>query len=261
MELVFLGDIIGSKAMEAAINFIKWDAEAKTALFKIANAENVSGGFGLNEEHYNKLMQGGFDLLSGGNHIWDRKEIFHFISRSKIVRPYNLPKGAPGSGWLAVEKNGVKVGLVNVLGRVFMNITALECPFRSCDKAIEEMKGAGVQIIIVDVHGETTSEKAALAHYLDGRVAAVLGTHTHVQTADERILSGGTAFITDAGPSVPMESVIGMSIETILPKFLTGLPGRAEVANKPVKVHGVKITFNERHKPVSIKRLASDLVY
>jgi 2',3'-cyclic-nucleotide 2'-phosphodiesterase len=257
MDLIFLGDIIGIKALEAAVHFVQSNPQATSAIFKIANAENTSGGFGLTEDHYNRLMRGGFDLISGGNHIWDKKEIFHYISRSKIARPYNLPKGAPGSGVQVVEKNGAKVGLVNVLGRVFMSITALECPFRSCDRAIDELKTQGVTSIIVDVHAEATSEKAALAHYLDGRVAAVVGTHTHVQTADERILPKGTAFITDVGPCVPTESVIGMSIETMLPRFLTGLPSRAEVSNEPVKVHGVKITLNEQGCATAIVRVKS----
>jgi metallophosphoesterase (TIGR00282 family) len=257
MELVFLGDIIGAKALDAAVDFIQNHKEARLADFKIANAENVSAGFGLNEEHHEKLMRGGFDLLSGGNHIWDRKEIFYYIGRSKIARPYNMPKGTPGSGIQVIEKKGVKLGLINILGRVFMNTNALECPFRACDRAIDELKAKEANLILVDIHAEATSEKMALAHYLDGRVSAVVGTHTHVQTADEQILPKGTAYITDAGPCSPIESVIGMSVETILPKFLTGLPGKAEVANKPIKVNGVKIIFNEKHQAEKIIRINS----
>jgi 2',3'-cyclic-nucleotide 2'-phosphodiesterase len=255
MELIFLGDIIGIKALEAAIHFIQTNNERASVDFKIANAENVSGGFGLSYDHYTKLINGGFDLLTGGNHIWDKKDIFHYINGSKIVRPCNYPKGAPGNGWQIINKNNIKLGVINVMGRVFMNITALDCPFRACDKAIEELNAHKVDAILIDVHAEASSEKIALAHYLDGRVAAVVGTHTHVQTADERILPKGTAFITDAGPCVPQESIIGMKIEGILQRFLTGLPNKAEVAEGQIKINGVKITFDERFKPISIRRL------
>ncbi len=257
MELIFLGDIIGGKALEAALNFIQYNTEAKSAEFKFANAENVSGGFGIAQEHYKKLINGGFDLITGGNHSWSQKEIFHYIQGSKMIRPCNYPKGAPGAGWQIVQKQGIKVGVVNVLGRVFMSVFALDCPFRACDNAIEDLNSQGADIIIVDVHAEATSEKAALAHYLDGRVAAVLGTHTHVQTADERILPKGTAFMTDIGPCVPIDSIIGMTTEGILQRFLTGLPSKAEVASGRIKVHGAKISFDEKLKPISIKRLSA----
>lgn len=258
MEIVFLGDIVGSPAMDEAINFIQNDANVRSSDIHIANVENVTGGFGLSEENHNRLMKGGFKLLSGGNHIWDKKEIFTYISRSKIARPCNLPRGTPGQGWQMIELNGVKVALVNVLGRAFMNVNALECPFRSCDQVLSELEKVGAQIIIVDVHAEATAEKAALAYYLDGRVSAVLGTHTHVPTADERILPKGTGFITDVGPCASLESVIGMSVESTLPRFLTGLPSRMEVAKtKPIKINAVKLSFNEALQLTSIERVSS----
>ncbi|MDX1917555.1 MAG: TIGR00282 family metallophosphoesterase [Candidatus Caenarcaniphilales bacterium] len=258
MDLIFLGDIIGNQAIHSAIDFIQNNQEANQSSFRIANVENASGGFGLTEEHYQQLTRGGFDILSGGNHIWDKKEIFHYIGKSKIARPYNLPQGTPGAGWQIVEKEGVKIGLINLLGRVFMSVSALDCPFRSCDRAIEELRAQGVRAIFVDIHAEASSEKQALGYYLDGRVTAVIGTHTHVQTADERLLPKGTAFITDAGPCAAYDSVIGMSPESILPKFLTGLPGRAEASKKPVRVHGVKVRFDQASGLAhGISRLAS----
>ncbi|MFN5539054.1 MAG: YmdB family metallophosphoesterase [Candidatus Melainabacteria bacterium] len=250
MNILFFGDIFGNKALDETIHFIQTTDEGKLAEIKIANVENAAEGFGITEAQYNKLIKAGFDMLSGGNHIWDKKEIFHFITKSKIARPCNLPSGTPGSGWQLINKNinnsahPLKIGLINVLGRVFMNITALECPFRACDKAIEELKNQGADLIIVDIHAETTSEKNALAHYLDGRVSAIVGTHTHIPTADERILPKGTAYITDIGACASQESVIGMSTESILPKFLTGLPSRGEVSKKPIKLNAVNISFD-----------------
>jgi len=257
MEIIFLGDIIGVQAMDEAIRFVQTDERIKKANLHIANVENVSGGFGLTEENYNRLLKGGFGLFSGGNHLWDKKEIFNYISKSKIARPCNLPSGTPGQGWQISIVNGVKVALINVLGKAFMNINALDCPFRSCDRAIEEVSGQGAKVIIVDCHAEASAEKVALAHYLDGRVSAVLGTHTHVPTADERLLPKGTAFITDVGPCASLHSVIGMSIESALPKFLTGLPSRFEVSkSKPIQINCVKITFDGGLKPSSIERIS-----
>lgn len=257
MQVVFLGDIVGNQALERASQFIIEEKAKNPNSLLFANVENTSNGFGITEEHHNKLVRAGFDLLSGGNHIWDKREIFTYISRSKIARPYNLPKGTPGKGWQIVEKNNQKVGLINLLGRVFMSVSALDCPFRSCDKAIEELQAQKVSHIIVDIHAEANSEKMSLAHYLDGRVSAVLGSHTHVQTSDEVILPNGTAYITDMGACCAINSVLGMTKESALHKFLTGLPGKFDVANNPIKVSGVRISFEDNNlKASSIERIS-----
>lgn len=260
-SLLFLGDIFGNKGLNDCIRFVENNQEIKSIDIKFANIENVAEGFGVTETQYNKLIKVGFDLLSGGNHIWDKREILHFISKSKIVRPYNLPSGTPGFGCLLIEKKinlqTIKIGLINVLGRVFMTNVAVDCPFRACDKAIESLNSKGVNIIIVDIHAEATSEKNALAHYLDGRVSAIVGTHTHIPTADERILPKGSAFITDIGACIAQESIIGMSIESILPKFLTGLPSKGEVSNQATRINAVKIDFDfHSFKPINIQRIS-----
>jgi 2',3'-cyclic-nucleotide 2'-phosphodiesterase len=257
MQIYYFGDIVGTQALDEVCSYVqKIKKEDQESLF-FANVENVSGGFGVTEDNHNKLIKAGFSLLSGGNHIWDKKEIFSFINRSKIARPCNLPKSTPGKGWQIYEAAGKKIALINVLGRVFMNVNALDCPFRSCDKALEELEKENVKHIIVDIHAEASSEKIALAMYLDGRVSAVVGSHTHVQTADERILNKGTAAITDMGACCAEGSVLGMSQESVLHRFLTGLPGRLAVQTGSTLINGVKIKFrDESLKALSIERIA-----
>jgi metallophosphoesterase (TIGR00282 family) len=252
-EIVFLGDVVGLNALNAVIDF----ASKEESVFKVVNVENVAKGFGIGEDSYKKLTSAGFSLFSGGNHIWDNKEIFNFIDRSKIARPYNYPKGTPGKGYSFEEKNGVKVALINLLGRVFMNVSSLNCPFRAADEALEEVRSLRPDIIVVDIHAEATAEKLALAKYLDGRVSLVVGTHTHVQTADELILPGGTAYITDLGACAPKNSVLGMSFQSVLPKFLTGLPSKMQVANgdEGINICGVRCCFDDKFKAKQIIRI------
>lgn len=249
IEIIFFGDIVGNKALSACIEFansprIKKDRlDEKSVQFIVANAENVSNGFGLAHEAYKRLVTNNFDALTGGNHTWDNKEIHTYISGAdKLVRPCNLPSGAPGMGWRLFEKKGIKLGVINAMGRTFMGLP-LECPFRSCDKAIDELRSKNADLILVDFHAEATSEKNALGYYLDGRASVIVGSHTHVQTADERILPKGTAFITDAGGCIALDSVIGMTPESILPKFLTGLPGKTVVSEKQPMVRGIRTLF------------------
>jgi 2',3'-cyclic-nucleotide 2'-phosphodiesterase len=243
MQIYFFGDIVGVPALERVCQYVQELKTNNPDAFFFANVENVAGGFGILEDQHNKLIKAGFSLLSGGNHIWDKKEIFSFISRSKIARPCNLPKNTPGKGWQIIETPRQKIGLINVLGRVFMNVNALECPFRACDNAIEQLKAERVKHIIVDIHAEASSEKLALAHYLDGQVSAIVGSHTHVQTADEGILPKGTLFISDLGACCSINSILGMSKESVLHRFLTGLPGRLELQTGPTRISGVKLTL------------------
>ena len=257
MELLFLGDIVGDKSFRAVIHFM----ETNKLDVNFANIENVAGGFGITQNHYQQLIKAGFDGLTGGNHIWDKKEVFTFISQAKIARPYNFPKGVPGKGFHLINRPelGLKIGLINVLGRVFMNIVSLSCPFRACDEAIEELKSQGANLIIVDMHAEATAEKITLAHYLDGRVGAIVGTHTHIPTADTSILPKGTAYITDLGACMSVNSMLGMSYDSTINRFLTGIPTRMEIDKNPdIQINGVKIEFNNSFKAVSIKRIENN---
>ncbi len=255
-EIIILGDIIGQHALNASVNFLSKINDPSILQIKIANAENISQGFGLTEEDYKRLIKGGFDLLTSGNHIWDKKDIFHYIDKAdKLIRPCNFPSNAPGKGWRIIEREGVKIAVINVLCRVYMHMN-LDCPFRACDKALEEIKEYNPDIIIVDVHGEATSEKVSIAYYLDGRVSAVVGTHTHVQTADERILNKGTAYITDIGACCAFDSIIGMTLESSLPKFLMGIPYKSVISQKEIKINGAKILFDNNLKCTNIERIS-----
>lgn len=198
--------------------------------YTICNVENAAGGFGVTKEISRKIFTYGIDLQTSGNHIWDREEIRDYLnSGSKLLRPANFPSGAPGAG-LYVDKleDGKMIATINLQGRVYMK--DIDCPFRTADGELSTIRDT-TPIVIVDIHAETTSEKQALAYYLDGRVSAVIGTHTHVQTADERILPGGTAYITDAGMTGPHDSIIGMKHDAAIKRFLTGMPYRFGVAS------------------------------
>lgn len=215
----------------------KWDV-------CIANAENAAGGKGINYNVADEIFESGIDAITLGNHTWSRKEILNFIdSTDKIIRPSNYPKGVPGKGRLIIEKNGIKIGIVNLLGRIYMD-SNVECPFRTADRDISILKQQ-CKIIFVDFHAEATSEKVALANYLDGRVSAVVGTHTHVQTADEKILEKGTAYITDVGMTGPEEGIIGVDKDLIIKKFLTGMPAYFEPAKGRACINAVIIDIDE----------------
>ena len=222
--------------------------------FLVANAENAAGGVGLTPELAMELFSLGLDVLTLGNHAFSKKEITSILdSESRVIRPLNFPPGVPGRGYTVVERNGVRLGVINLLGRVFSDVH-LDCPFRAADVALSVLQDK-VDFVMVDMHADATSEKIALALYLDGRAGAVIGTHTHVQTADERILPKGTAFITDAGMCGPVDSVIGMRPAESIQRFLTQIPERLEVAAGKAMVQGVLVGWNNEGRATTIERV------
>lgn len=229
MNIMLIGDICGRPGRQTAAHFIPKMKEQYNIDFIIANGENSAGGVGITASVFDELLAMGIDVVTTGNHIWDKKEIFDFIDgANRLIRPANYPPGTPGVGFYIAQSKGQNVGIVNLAGRVFM--PPIDCPFRAVDSILEQICEK-CDIMIVDFHAETTSEKLAMGWYLDGRVSCVVGTHTHVQTADERILPKGTAYITDLGMVGPRDGVLGVSKEPVLKKFLTGLPVRFSVAN------------------------------
>ncbi len=221
----------------------------------IANCENVAGGFGVTLDIIDFLEREGIHLFTSGNHIWDKKEIYKvFESRNTVLRPLNYPTGVPGKGFTTVQTtSGTCVGVLNLSGRTYME--SLDCPFRAADKAIESLKKE-TKIIIVDMHAEATSEKIAMGWYLDGRVSAVLGSHTHVQTADEKILPNGTAYISDVGMTGPINSVIGMKTQIALTRFLHKIPKKFEPASGEAQLNAVIVDIDEKTgRGISIKRI------
>ncbi len=251
---------MGSPGREAVEKLLPQLKKEYRLDFVIANAENAAGGSGITPKVAEELFGSGIDVLTSGDHIWKKREIFEIINLDeRILRPLNFPSGAPGRGFGVFKtKGGLKVGVINVNGRVFME--ALECPFRTALTAQEALIEA-TNIIIVDIHAEATSEKVALGWYLDGKVSAVLGTHTHIPTADEKILPQGTAYITDVGMVGPQDSVIGRKIEDVLARFVTALPMRFEVAKDNVQLQGVVLDIDEKTgKARSIVRIQRKLL-
>jgi hypothetical protein len=259
MNILFIGDIVGAPGREAINKLLPGLIKEFRLDFIIANAENAAGGSGITLKVAEELFSYGIDVLTSGDHIWKKRDIFEIINQEeRILRPLNFPAGAPGRGANVYKtKNGYKVAVVNVNGRVFME--ALECPFRSTLAAQKELSKE-TNIIIVDIHAEATSEKIALGWYLDGKVSAVLGTHTHIQTADERILPQGSAYLTDAGMTGPYDSVIGRKIEDVLERFLTSIPTRFEVALENIQLHGAVLDIDDKTgKAKSIVRIQKKL--
>ena len=257
MTLLFIGDIVGRPGRDLLRRHLKALAASLAVDLVIANGENAAGGAGITRDNANEIFGSGVDVITTGNHVWDKREALQFIGgEPRLIRPANYPDGTPGLGsYVAVSGTGVKVGVVNVMGRVFLH--AIDDPFRAADREIARVKEHGAQVVFVDVHAETTSEKVALGWYLDGQVAAVVGTHTHVQTADERILPGGTACLTDAGMTGPHNGVIGMDKTAVIARFVTGLPGRFEPATGDVRLHGVTVTTDPTTgKALAIARVA-----
>ncbi len=255
MNILFIGDIVGSPCREAITRLLPELKKEYKLQFVIANAENAAGGSGITLKVAQELMSYGVDCMTSGDHIWKKREIFEFIHQEeRILRPLNFPSGAPGSGAKMFKtKEGIPVGVINVCGRVFME--ALECPFRTSRQAVEELSSQA-KIIVVDVHAEATSEKMALGWYLDGKVSAVLGTHTHIQTADERILPQGSAYLTDVGMTGPYDSVIGRRVEDVLERFVTLIPTRFEVASGNIQLAAVVLDIDEdTGKARSIERI------
>lgn len=255
MRILFIGDIVGRPGREAIKKLLPDIVKKKKIEFVIANGENAAGGSGVTPEIADELFSYGVDVITSGDHIWKKKEVIDYIQASmNLLRPLNYPKEVPGRGSTVLEsKSGIKIAVINLLGRVFME--AVECPFRTSQEEIEKLKNK-TNIIIVDIHAEATSEKIALSWYLDGKVSALIGTHTHVQTADERILPNGTAYLTDCGMTGPFDGVIGRKKEQILNRFITQMPTRFEMAEYDVRINGAVVDIDEKTgKANSIERI------
>lgn len=244
MRILFIGDIVGSPGRKIVTERLADILAASKIDLCIANGENSASGFGITPRLADELFGAGVEVLSGGNHIWDRKEIFdYFPHEPRLLRPANFPNGAPGCGlFVGKAKNGAGYAVLNLQGRTFM--TPLEDPFRTAERELAKISPE-VKVIVVDMHAEATSEKQAMGWFLDGKVSAVLGTHTHVPTADNHVLPGGTAFITDVGMTGPHDSIIGMEKQPIIQKFLDGLPARFSVAEGDIQMNSVLLDVDE----------------
>lgn len=243
-RILFIGDIMGRIGRRVTASWLKGEAGDNQYDLIIANGENSAGGFGITERVALELLKLGIDVISGGNHTFDKREVFGFLnSEPRILRPANYPPGVPGTGvWTGTAGNGARVAVINLQGRVFMR--GLDDPFRAVDTILDDLEDQA-DIIIVDFHAEATSEKVAFGWHLDGRVSGVIGTHTHVQTADECILPGGTAYITDAGMTGPLDSVIGVRKEDALNRFKLGIQNRFQVAKGDPCFCGVTLEVDE----------------
>ena len=259
VRLLFIGDIVGRPGRDLVRHGLGLLVEQHAIDLVIANVENAAAGVGITREIGDQLLDWGVDVMTSGNHIWDKREALDYIgAESRLLRPANYPAAAPGNGsYLARTKDGRPVGVINVMGRVFMPL--VDDPFAVVLKEIEALEPR-TRIIFVDFHGEATSEKIAMGWHLDGKVTAVVGTHTHVQTADERILPKGTAYLTDVGMTGPHDSVIGVEIEAVLGKFLTGLPARFDTATGNPRLNAVVVTADtETGRATEIERLSYGL--
>jgi len=255
IRILMIGDIVGRPGRRAVRECLKAYRLKYNPDFVIANGENAAGGVGLTPETGDELFNAGVDFITMGNHTWDKKELTPYLEQEpNIIRPANYPPGTPGSGFAVAKVNKeVKLGIINLSGRVYL--PALDCPFRTADTVVEKIRQE-TPLIIVDFHAEATSEKVALGYYLDGRVSAVIGTHTHIQTSDERILPGGTAYITDAGMTGPRDSVLGIKTDLVIRKFLTQMPVRFEVADGIAQFNGVLIDLDQHTgKALKIERI------
>lgn len=247
MNVLFVGDIVGRPGRMAVRHFVPLLRERYSLELCIGNSENSAGGAGITPDSADELLEAGLDLLTSGNHTFAKREIGPYLDRpdSRQIRPANYPPGAPGRGVAVLTaRSGRRLGVLNLEGRVFMK--PLECPFRTADKALEQFGKEGVRCVLVDMHCEATSEKNAMGHYLDGRVSAVLGSHTHIQTADERVLPGGTAYITDAGMCGPWDSVIGLRKETAIERFLTQRHAGFDLAQDDVHLQGAVVEIDDQ---------------
>ena len=255
MRILFVGDIFGKPGREVARRAIPALVSDRGIDLVIANVENSAAGFGVTGDIADAILGYGVDVMTSGNHVWDKKEVLDYIPRQpKLLRPANYPAGVPGRGaYLARTRTGEPVGVLNLMGRVFM--TPLDDPFAVALREIEQLK-ARARVIFVDFHAEATSEKVAMGWHLDGRVTAVVGTHTHVQTADERILPKGTAYLTDAGMTGPHDSIIGVTVDAALGRFLNAMPTKFEAASGAGRLNAVVISADPASgKATAIERL------
>jgi hypothetical protein len=256
LKILFIGDIVGSPGRAAVKALVSKLRQRHGLNAVIANAENSAGGSGITPRTARDLFQSGCDVLTSGDHVWRRPDAIELLQKEpNILRPANFPKVTPGKGSVVFKtEGGVKIGVICLLGKVFID-ALVDSPFRTAEEEIK-LLAQETKIIIVDMHAEATSEKVAIGWFLDGRVSAVLGTHTHIQTADERILPHGTAYITDVGMTGPYDSVIGRNKDRIIERFLTGMPTRFELGINDVQLHGVIVTIDEKTgKALKIERV------
>ncbi len=254
MKILFVGDVIGRPGRRMVQRRLLELVDSHQADLKIVNCENAAAGFGVTPDIVRALLEAGADVLTSGNHIWDKKQIFdHFAQEPRLLRPANYPD-APGEGlYVGATEQAARYAVMNLQGRVYL--PSIQCPFRTADALLEQIP-AEVRVRFIDFHAEVTSEKIAFGWYFDGRVSAVVGTHTHVPTADERVLPQGTAYLTDCGMTGPIDSVIGMDKEGSVQRFLTGMPTRFEPASGPVRLNAVVIDVDESNgRARSIERV------
>lgn len=256
MNILAVADIVGKpgrRILERELSCLQREEDIG---FTIVNGENAAAGRGINREIKDNILNLGVDVITMGNHVWDNKDIMGFVDdEPRLIRPANYPPGCPGQGYhIYTAGFNQRVAVINLSGRVFM--PPLDCPFQRVDEILKEI-GTSADIILIDFHAEASSEKTAFAAYVDGRVSAVFGTHTHVQTSDERILPGGTAYITDLGMTGPIDSIIGMEKEGVLKRFTTGMPARFEVAGGPARMEGMILSLDDEDFRVrSIRRFS-----
>ena len=255
MKILYIGDIMGEPGRRAMARALPRLVSQRQVDVVIGNGENVAGGFGITPELAEELFEMGLSVVTTGNHAWDKKEVLDYFPRQpRLLRPANYPAGVPGKGSVVIETpGGEKLAVLQVMGRAFM--PTIDCPFQVAKREVARLKEEAAAVI-VEMHAEATSEKMAMGHYLDGDVTAVVGTHTHVQTADEQILPKGTAYITDIGMSGPLHSVIGVKKELAIEKFLTGMPRRFEVASGPSVFCAVLLELDARlGKAIAFERI------
>ena len=244
MKILFIGDVVGSPGRDMVAEYLPKLKAKYHPHISIVNGENAASGKGINEKIYKGFLASGAQAVTLGNHTWAKKDIFDFIDTAKyMVRPANFPEENPGQGIIYLNYNGEEIAIISIQGRTFL--PPIDCPFKTADRLIEEARKR-TSIIFVDFHAEATSEKQAMGWYLDGRVSAVVGTHTHVQTADNRILEKGTAYITDVGMTGPYDGILGVKREPVLNKFITSLPARFDVAEGRTQLNGVLIEIDQK---------------
>ena len=255
MNILMVGDVYGESGRAAVAKLLPRLRREHAIDFCVVNVENAAGGFGVTAPIARQILEHGADVMTSGNHIWDKKEIVAYIVKENLLlRPANFPAGTPGAGHVTVKCGPHKIAVVNLMGRVFM--LPIDCPFRKADELVPELRKE-TPIVLVDMHCEATSESLAMGWYLAGRVSAVVGTHRHVQTADERILPGGTAYITDLGLTGPTDGVIGVDRDQIIQRFLQQMPIRFETAKGPAALQGVVIVVDpDTGRSSSIRRLS-----
>lgn len=257
--ILFVGDVVGEPGRKAITVLLPALREQHRVDFCVVNGENSAGGAGITQKTFQELRDAGADVITSGDHIWDNKEVMQIIDEPRLLRPANYPAKASGHGSVVVESaSGFKLAVLNLMGRTFMKNN--DCPFQAAEQTVPKLKLES-PLILVDMHAETTSEKIAMGRFLDGRVSAVFGTHTHVQTADEQIFPNGTAFLCDVGMTGPHESILGREIQPVLQRFLSQMPQRFEVARERICLHGVVVRLEaDSGRALEIKRVSVPLI-